>query len=157
MAFPGRRCRTTLDVDIVVDLRPEQIDAFAAELGREFYADSAMIRESFARGRAANVIHLGSAWKFDLFPLRTDDYSRTEFGRRSFREIRPDGGAAIECAVASAEDTILRKLEWYRAGGHVSERQWSDLRGLFAAARKQLDFDVGQALQPAEAPAPHYE
>ena len=44
--------------------------------------------------------------------------------------VRPDGGAAVECAVISAEDTVLRKLEWYRAGGETSERQWNDLRGI---------------------------
>lgn len=131
--------RTTLDVDIVLDLKPEQVDSFVAELRQEYYADATQIREAFAIGRAANVIHLGSAWKFDLFPLRKDEYSRIEFGRRGIREIRLDGGEAIECSVASAEDTILRKLEWYRAGGEASERQWNDLRGMCRAARDLVD------------------
>jgi len=133
--------RTTLDVDLVVDLRADQIDAFAEELRSEFYADASMIREAFARGRAANLIHLGTAWKFDLFPLRDDDYSRIEFGRRVFREIRPDGGDAIECAVTSAEDTILRKIERYKAGGGASERQWNDLRGVCQTAGGKLDVE----------------
>jgi len=132
--------RTTLDVDLVVDLRPEQIEEFAGELRGDFYADAEMIREAFARGRAANLIHLGTAWKFDLFPLQRDEYSRTSFARRSFREVRPDGKEAVECAVASAEDTIVRKLEWYRAGGETSERQWGDLRGVCQAARDRLDL-----------------
>lgn len=131
--------RTTLDVDIVVDLRPEHIDTFADELQPEFYADAAQIREAFARGRAANLIHIGSVWKFDLFPLRKDEYSKQEFARRAFREVRPDGGEAIECVVASVEDTILRKLERYRAGGEVSERQWNDIRGVCRAAGGHMD------------------
>jgi hypothetical protein len=28
----------------------------------------------------------------------------------------------VEASVASAEDTLLAKLEWYRMGGEVSER-----------------------------------
>jgi hypothetical protein len=131
--------RTTLDIDLVVDLKPEQIEAFASDLEHDFYADAAMIGEAFARGRAANLIHLGTAWKFGLFPLQADAYSQTAFGRRG-REVRPDGREAIECAVATAEDTILRKLEWYRAGGETSERQWNDLRGVCEAARQQLDL-----------------
>jgi len=133
--------RTTLDVDLVVDLRPERIDEFADDLRGEFYADADIIREAFARGRAANLIHLGTAWKFDLFPLWRDEYSRISFARRSFREVRPDGKEAVECAIASAEDTILRKLEWYRAGGGTSERQCSDLRGVSRAARGRLDLE----------------
>lgn len=133
--------RTTLDVDVVVDLKPEQIETFAQELRQHFYADADQIREAFARGRAANVIHLGSIWKFDLFPLRNDEYSRTEFSRRAIRRITTSGEESIECSLASVEDTILRKLEWYRAGGEASDRQWNDLLGVIRAARSQLDLD----------------
>jgi hypothetical protein len=120
-------------------MAPELIDDFASELNPDFYADAELIRESFARGRAANLIHLTTAWKFDLFPLQRDEYSRVAFARRSLREIQPDGGDAIECAVASAEDTILRKLEWYRAGGESSQRQWNDLLGVCRTAKERLD------------------
>jgi len=132
--------RTTLDIDLVVDLKPGKIDAFASELQEEFYADASLIREAFARGRAANLIHFRSARKFDLFPLRDDEYSRTEFGRRALRRVSPDGVEAIVCAVASAEDTILRKLEWYRAGGEVSQRQWDDVLGVSRIVGKALDL-----------------
>jgi len=132
--------RTSLDVDLVVDMAPELIDDFASELSRDFYADPELIRQSFAHGRAANVIHLKTAWKFDLFPLQRDEYSRVAFARRSSREIRPDGGDAIECALPSAGDTILRKLERYRADGESSERQWNDLLGICRTARERLDF-----------------
>jgi hypothetical protein len=47
----------------------------------------------------------------------------------------------VECSVATAEDTILRKLTWYRAGGETSERQWNDLRGVLKVSGKTLDYD----------------
>lgn len=37
---------------------------------------------------------------------------------------------AREIPVASAEDTVLAKLQWFRRGGEVSERQWTDVVGL---------------------------
>jgi hypothetical protein len=85
------------------------------------------------------LIHLATAWKFNLFPLGKDEYSRTGFGRRAFREIQPDGAEKVECAVASGEDTVLRKLEWYRAGGESSERQWNDLLGVCRTLGGRLD------------------
>ncbi len=91
--------RTTLDIDLVVDLNPHQIEALAADLQDEFYADAAMIRESFARGRPANLIHLRTAWKFDLFPLCADEYSRISFARRSFRTF-------AACAMRLADGLI---------------------------------------------------
>jgi hypothetical protein len=41
--------------------------------------------------------------------------------------------------VASAEDTILAKLIWYRAGGEQSERQWNDVRGIRSVQGARLD------------------
>jgi hypothetical protein len=47
--------------------------------------------------------------------------------------------AAEYFSVASAEDTILAKLEWFRAGGEVSERQWSDVVGVLRTAGTAVD------------------
>jgi hypothetical protein len=41
--------------------------------------------------------------------------------------------------VASAEDTVLAKLEWFRAGGEVSDRQWTDVVGVLKAKGPELD------------------
>jgi hypothetical protein len=132
--------RTTMAVDLVADIKPDQIDDLVGLLQTEFYADAAMMREALSRGRSFNLIHYASAYKFDVFPLRKDDYSRTEFGRRAFTEIRSFGPDPLECAIATAEDTILRKVEWYRAGGETSERQWNDLRGVLKVSGPRLDL-----------------
>jgi hypothetical protein len=35
----------------------------------------------------------------------------------------------LELYFASAEDTVLAKLDWYRKCGEVSDRQWRDCSG----------------------------
>jgi hypothetical protein len=43
-------------------------------------------------------------------------------------------------SLASPEDTILAKLEWYRLGGEVSERQWRDILGVLKTRSGELDL-----------------
>jgi hypothetical protein len=131
--------RATMDVDLIVNLRPDQIEEFAATLKADFYADPETIKEALGRQRSFNLIHYASAFKFDIFPLLEDEYSQTQFGRRQFAETTSLGDP-IECAVATAEDTILNKLRWYRTGGETSERQWNDLRGILQVSGSRLDL-----------------
>ncbi len=123
--------RVTMDVDLVADLRPDRIEEFVAELTADFYA--------LARRRSFNLIHYASSFKFDIFPLQKDEFSQTQFNRRQFAETTSLGDP-IECAVATAEDTVLNKLRWYRFGGETSERQWNDLRGIVRVSGARLDL-----------------
>ena len=50
-----------------------------------------------------------------------------------------DSVAGREYYLASPEDIILNKLEWYRQGGEVSERQLTDVLGVFKVQSKSLD------------------
>jgi hypothetical protein len=51
------------------------------------------------------------------------------------------GGAngTIEVPVATVEDTIISKLEWYRLTDETSERQWDDVSRLIRLAGGILD------------------
>ena len=94
-------------------------------------------------------IHTESVYEVDILPLQDDEYSQTEFSRRRFGETKSLSGEPIECAFATAEDTILAKLRWFRARGGTSERQWHDLMGIVqtsgAKAGSRLSEHLGAA------------
>ena len=131
--------RTTADVDLVADIRLSQVATVVRQLGREFYADADMISGALRAGRSFNVIHFASTSKFDIFPLSRDAYDQSQFERRQIEVVDLGGVEKLRVPVATAEDTLLMKLVWYRSGGEVSERQWNDVRGIVAVQRQRLD------------------
>jgi hypothetical protein len=122
----------------VSDFGHGQIARFIEELGGEFYADAGMMRDALETGRPFNLIHFASSYKFDIFPLTSDAFQQTQFSRREIGDV-VIGNRTLAMPVATAEDTLLMKLVWYRAGGEASERQWNDVRGIVAVRQQRLD------------------
>jgi len=107
--------RATLDADVVADLRPEHAAPLARALDEAFYVDVEAIRDAVRRRSSFNVIHLETMFKVDVFVSRRRPFDRAQFERRQAQVVATD--PEREAYVASAEDTVLTKLEWYRQGG----------------------------------------
>ena len=132
--------RSTQDVDCVAAVKPEHAGSLVEKLKAEFYIDPPeALRQSIRAGRMFNLIHLATGFKFDIYPLPEDPYQQTAFSRRALAELGTGVTGAARFYVASAEDTMLAKLRWYRAGGEVSERQWSDVLDIVRVQRGLLD------------------
>jgi hypothetical protein len=127
--------RATNDIDLVVDLSEDDVGPLVAALGPDFDADEVALRRA-ARDRTSwNLIHVPSVTKIDLFVRRPGAFDDSEFARRERVEVRRGQSLVVK----SAEDTILRKLLWYRAGGGVSERQWRDVVEVLRLSASVLD------------------
>jgi hypothetical protein len=134
--------RTTNDIDFVVDLAPGKVAPFVAALGPDFEIDEEGLRTAVARRGSWNLFYLPEFTKIDLFVRRRGPYDDAEFARR-----RPEVVNAREdrLYVKSPEDTVLRKLLWFRDGGGVSDRQWRDVLGVLLATGPA--FDVAYATE----------
>ena len=128
--------RHTNDIDFVTNLDGRRLRAFLRALGPGFYFDEDTALEALSMGRSFNVIHRALSYKFDFFPL-SGSHGDAELSRRQAVPLPILDSALVP--IISAEDTILAKLRWYRAGGEVSERQWRDIAGIIAASGPQLD------------------
>lgn len=130
--------RSTVDADLVADLQAAHVDPLVARLERDYYIDRDAASDAVRRRAMFNVIHLATMMKVDIYVLAPRAFDRASFARRSPRTLTDHAGARV-FQLDTAEDTVLHKLEWYRAGGEVSDRQWADIVGVLAVQGDAMD------------------
>ena len=129
--------RTTLDLDFAIRLRSEDVAPLLAALGTEYYVSSEAVQSAVARTASFNIVKLDSVEKVDLFVLGDGLLDRRQLARR--QRLVVSESPRRELWVGSPEDQVLRKLDGYRAGGGVSDRQWRDVLGILAVQAARLD------------------
>ena len=129
--------RATIDADLVANLHLEQVRPLVKRLQADYYIDEDMIRDAIKRRSSFNVIHLDTMLKVDVFIPKTRLFDQEEL-RRVRQEVLSEGTRPFN--IASPEGTILNKLEWYRMGGEVSDRQWNDILGVLKVQGTNLDM-----------------
>ena len=134
------RFRATNDVDVIADLREEHASVIRAALEADHFVDEESIREAVRHRSSFNLVHFGTGLKIDVFVAADSEY---EAGVRARRVSEPVGDVrgTRRLWIASAEDTILAKLRWYRRGGEVSERQRRDVQGVIELRGRALDVE----------------
>ena len=128
--------RQTHDVDLVVDLQPDRVGAIAKTLEGEFYVDEQSIARAVSQRSSFNLVHFATGVKVDVFVKGPSGFDASEFSRSVVVRL---GDPLRDVNVKSAEDTVLRKLLWFRLGGEVSDRQWEDVRGIVGVQGERLD------------------
>ena len=124
--------RATQDADIVIEVQRRTLERFLESLGSAFYRSSEAAMDALARQQMFNIVHLETGFKVDLIICKSRPFSRMEFSRR-----RPAFYLGADRWFATAEDTILAKLEWSRIGS--SERQFNDALNVAKLQRDNLD------------------
>ena len=126
--------RATRNIDIVVDPTASSLDAFIGSLTPDqFSVDSEAARTALVERSQFNVIEMPSGWKVDLLIRKNRPFSVEELARRQPAEV-----LGSPTFVASAEDVVIAKLEWAKAG--ESERQLRDVAAILAVSGDGLDY-----------------
>jgi hypothetical protein len=125
--------RSTQDIDLVIDADRAQLVDFTSRFDRQRYYLSDPIVALESSGQF-NLIEPATGWKVDFILLHDRPFSRTEFARR-----QPVNILGVATAIATAEDTVLAKLEWGSRGS--SERQRRDVVSILVAQAGKLDVE----------------
>jgi hypothetical protein len=130
--------RSTMDVDLVADMTEEAIPQFMNRFGAEFYVSESAIREAIQHKSSFNLIHLPTSFKVDVFISRKRPFDLLVMDRSTVEDL--GDAVPLEVPVASVEDIVLIKLEWYRKSNETSERQWDDVTRLLKLLGENADL-----------------
>lgn len=128
--------RLTKDLDLVIDIPSARLADFKSTFSDPNYylpPDEVLTDEISRRGRF-NLVHMRSGLKVDIVVRRNGQHSIAEFARRLQVELWP----GVSCTIASPEDVIIKKLEYFREG--ESAKHLSDIRGILASTTIEHEY-----------------
>lgn len=109
--FYGRP-RASHDIDFVVELYPKDVDRVLKALDTlpmEFSVQKHSVRNGIMHKDLFQIIHHRTILKVDVWLLTDDPFDQSRFKRKKTVII-----FGKNTVIASAEDTILQKLRWYK-------------------------------------------
>lgn len=103
--------RATYDIDIIVDLNKETIEALAdAYPLPRYYADPYQMQNAMTVGSMFNIIDTDRGEKADLFPITMDKRYQPAFDNRVRQLVELPNMNSFEVWSARPEDVIIGKL-----------------------------------------------
>ncbi len=134
--FYGRP-RASHDIDFVVELRNKDLSRITNVFGKlpeDFLVQAESITEAVKENTMFQILHLPTMLKLDFWILTENEFDQARFKRRKKVKIL---GKFMD--MASAEDTILQKLVWYREG--KIEKHLVDAAFVYRIQAKKLDLN----------------
>ncbi|MBE0537796.1 MAG: hypothetical protein IH624_19220 [Phycisphaerae bacterium] len=134
------RVRFTQDADLTVEPFAAKAQQFLERAAKDYYISADAMRYALDHRTSfnINIIHIGTAFKIDLFIRGESEFQKQLIPRR--RMVRLSENDEAPFAVVSPEDILLLKLTWYVQGGRTSDRQRDDVKGILATQQNTLDF-----------------
>lgn len=117
--------RSTMDVDVVCSMGMDQVSRFVSNLAGDYYVSLSAAQAAIRSKSCFNLIHLATSFKVGVFvsrgrPSDVESMRRATLGKLGVTRT-------LEVPIATAEDMIISKLEWFQLTGRTSERQWNDV------------------------------
>jgi hypothetical protein len=99
--------RTSWDVDVVVDLKQEDVDRFLTIFGDGYFIQSHVIKEEIKRSGMFNILDDKTSFKIDFIIKK-----HTPFRDEEFRRRKKVNFLGTQLWIVAIEDLILSKLIW---------------------------------------------
>lgn len=133
VSFYGKP-RTTHDIDLKVEITPQDTDKIYNIFKDSFYVSKEMINNAIKHQQMFNLIEKESQTKVDFWIVKETEYDKERFSRRVLTKIHK-----VDVYISSAEDTILIKLVWFKKS--QVQKHFDDALGIVDIQKDKLDLD----------------
>lgn len=128
--------RNTHDIDIVVELKKENISSLLNDFtSPRYYLSESSINDAIDNKEMFNVIDTEEGDKIDFWLFTDDNFDNSRFARKIEIQFQD-----IKFFISSPEDTLLAKLRWAKLSGG-SEKQLTDAIRVYEINYRNLDLD----------------
>lgn len=133
--------RLARDVDLLVDLHPEQFSSFFEPLAHSYL----WVRHTEDRAQqyqpCFSLLHVSCLVKLDVFlPFTAFDVSLLQRG-----QALPLIEGRAPLWMIAPEESVLMQLRWYRHSGANADDQWNDVLGVLKVQASTIDLtSLGQ-------------
>lgn len=126
--------RFTNDVDVLVDLSPDKVDALCREFpSPDYYVSAEAVREAIAQRHQFNILHIPSGLKVDMILSNDTEFSRLDISQGP--RLKNEG--FYDVLFASPENVILKKLWYFQEGG--SEKHLRDIASILLIQGEKIN------------------
>jgi hypothetical protein len=128
------RARSTLDIDIVLDINKDDIKKLVSAFQKEnFYIDEEAVKMALDKKFSFNAIDRETNTTIDCYLIGNNEYEAARFQRKIVRNI-----VGMKVNVISPEDLILIKLLWHKDSG--STRHLEDAESILKITKVDLKY-----------------
>ena len=128
------RARSTLDIDIVLDIKRNNIKKLTSAFQKEnFYIDEEAVEMALNKKFSFNAIDRETNTTIDCYLVGNNEYEAKRFQRKIIKNI-----IGIKVNIVSPEDLILIKLLWHKDSG--STRHLEDAESILKITKVDLKY-----------------
>ena len=125
--------RTTMDIDIVIELNLSNVEQFINLFQEGFYINIDSIKKETKSQGIFNIIDLKSGFRIDFIVKKDTNYRTTEFTRK--KRVRYDD---FELWIVAPEDLIISKISWIQ--DFQSDKQMDDIKILLTLQNIDINY-----------------